>query len=170
MQEMQKKVAAIFAEIVAAYDFANFTLEDFAVWLSRRRGRPIEFWPMPPDFSSKENLMGFWAIICGADCIVYLENTLPIHQLHIQLHELAHLLCGHTTAEFDGWEYFFQQPSGIRMRLGDVARSSLDEWEAETLACWLFHEITRHRNRQQLTSIASYYPEIASYWSFMEVA
>ena len=170
MQTTYKKMAAIFDEIAAAYDFANFTVDDFANWLSKRRGRPIEFWPIPSAFNSKENLMGFWAVICGADCIAYLENTLPIHQLHIQRHELAHLLCGHTTAEFDDWEGLFQRPFGLRMRLDDTTRSSQDEWEAETLACWLFNEIMRHRSRQQLTSKLSSSAEIADLWSFMEVA
>lgn len=170
MQESYTKVTATFDEIVAAYDFRHFTLENFADWLSRRRGRTIEFWPLLSKFGHKENLMGFWAVICGVDCIAYLENTLPIHQLHIQLHELAHLLLGHSTAEFQGWEDLQQWPEGIRMRLGNIERSSQDEWEAETLACQLFHEIMRHKRREQLASISSTHAEIALYWDIVEAA
>lgn len=78
------------------YDFSHFTLEEFARWLEDRRGRRIVFvpWTMPPALS------GAWAAECGgSDYIFYEEHTHPLHQAHIKLHELAHMLCGHSTVE-----------------------------------------------------------------------
>lgn len=170
MQELHTRVATIFAEIVAAYNFADFTLDDFASWLAQRRGRPIEFYPLPPTIARKENLMGFWAIVCGVDTIVYLQNTLPLHQLHIQLHELAHILCGHTTAEFDEWDQLLPYSDLIRARKESALPSSKEESEAETLACLLFDEIQRHRRRQRFVSTASANPALAHYWYAMERA
>lgn len=170
MQESHTKVAAIFDEIVAAYDFANFSIQDFANWIAQNRKRPIEFWPLTGTNDGKENMMGFWAVICGIDVIVYLENTLPIHQLHIQLHELSHILCGHTTAEFDEWDQPLLQTKGIRMRKEHAGRSLQEEMEAEGLACLLFHEIQRHQRNQRLMSTTSSHPTLARHWHAMETA
>lgn len=170
MQEMPKKVATIFDEIVAAYDFADFSIEDFANWIAQSRKRPIEFWPLTGTAGRKENMMGFWAVICDTDVIVYLQNTLPVHQLHIQLHELSHILCGHTTAEFDEWDQLLLQPEGVRMRKEYSGRSPREEKEAEGLACLLFHEIQRHRHNRRLLSTTSSHPTLARYWHAMETA
>jgi len=73
------------------YDFSRFTLDGFARWLAKRRGQPIVFvpWEMPP------SLFGAWIASDGRDYIFFDRDTQPIHQTHIKLHEMAHMLCDH---------------------------------------------------------------------------
>lgn len=44
-------------------------------------------------------MFGCWVRLAGKDYIFYEEHTAHLHQAHIQLHELAHILCGHKTLE-----------------------------------------------------------------------
>src|SRR5512145_3018276 len=79
------------------FDFHHFTISGFIEWVSQAKQREILTIPwkkMPP------GMFGAW--LSDADepkeYIFFREDTPKIHQIHIQLHELAHLLCGHPTA------------------------------------------------------------------------
>lgn len=71
-----------------------FTVAGFTQALARHRGRPIVMEPLPslgPDAPC-----GLWIALPSVDVILYEENTSPAHQDLIKLHELGHVICGHT--------------------------------------------------------------------------
>jgi len=78
------------------YDFEQFTVEGFACWLERRRGRPIVFveWELPPD------VPGIWVACEECDYVYYDADTVPIHHTHHRLHELGHILREHSGLSF----------------------------------------------------------------------
>jgi hypothetical protein len=97
MSQSVKQQMEIFLEGLD-YDFEQFTVEGFAFWLERRRGRPIVFveWELPPD------VPGIWVACDGCDYVYYDAGTVPIHHAHHRLHELGHILREHSGLSFDG--------------------------------------------------------------------
>ena len=77
------------------YDFARFTIDDFAAYLSRRRGREIVMVP----FSLPPNLYGAWLASVSIDYIFFDATAPEIHASYIKLHEFSHMLLGHDTLE-----------------------------------------------------------------------
>ncbi|KFZ77447.1 hypothetical protein ED92_36895 [Amycolatopsis sp. MJM2582] len=60
------------------------------------RGRPIELVPLEARTGAP---CGVLAATDRADYVFYTRDTSPLHQRHILLHELGHLLCGHVEGE-----------------------------------------------------------------------
>ena len=89
---------------------------------------------------------GLWIAAPGRDYIFYEAETTPLHQAHIVLHELAHLLCGHQSAQV-------LEPSLLRLLVPDLEPSVLErvlrrasydteqEQEAEVLASLLLQRL-----------------------------
>ena len=127
------------------YDFSRFTLDGFARWLAKRRGRPIVFvpWEMPP------NLSGAWVASDGQDYIFFDQDTQPIHQTHIKLHEMAHMLCDHPTLRVEPEQALLVADPTISRILLRSTRSDQEELEAETLATLIQERILRHASRQR---------------------
>ncbi len=71
-----------------------FSARAFSHSLAARRGRPIRLHPL----ESTAGPSGAWVATTTADYIFYEQATSPLHQEHIILHELSHLLCGHDAA------------------------------------------------------------------------
>ncbi|MEU6238828.1 ParH-like protein [Kitasatospora sp. NPDC047058] len=70
-----------------------FGIPALAEALALRRGRPIELMPLSgPEHSP----CGVLISTDRADYIGYPADTTALHQQHIVLHEIGHLLCGHT--------------------------------------------------------------------------
>ena len=154
----KNRMQALLDEIASAYDFGQFTLDEFARWVERRRGRRIVFVPrpMPP------TLFGAWMAADDCDYVFYEENTLPIHQAHIQIHEMAHMLCGHHTAEIDLQEigvllrHLGADPAAYESLLLRSTHSGEVELEAETLTALIQERILHHdRMRELVTAISS---------------
>jgi hypothetical protein len=61
-----------------------------ARWLAERRGRPIILRPL-----AGSGPCGVWVPLPTADHVFYEQHTSPLHQEHIILHELSHLILGH---------------------------------------------------------------------------
>ena len=129
-QTLQRKLAQL------DFDFSRFTLESFARCIEAQRGRRIEFVPtnFPPGY------YGAWisAKSKPIDYLCYHEHLPPLHQAHVQLHELAHLICGHKTVTLTN-----RQMKQLLANGGDLSavlcrsnklRSAEDEQEAETMA------------------------------------
>jgi hypothetical protein len=95
MSQAIKKQMEIFLDSLD-YDFEQFTVEGFARWLERRRGRPIVFveWELPPDTP------GIWVACDECDYVYYDADTVPIHHAHHRLHELGHILREHSGLSF----------------------------------------------------------------------
>ncbi|OON74060.1 toxin [Streptomyces tsukubensis] len=64
--------------------------------VGRARGRTIHLLPMHLDAAGP---CGIVLSLPGADYVVYEVQTSRHHQEHIIAHELAHLICGHRTAD-----------------------------------------------------------------------
>ena len=146
------------------YDFSRFTLEGFARWLEHWRGRRILFvpWPMPP------TLFGAWLTGGEDDYVFYEEHTLPIHQAHIQLHEMAHMLCGHPAVRIDALlaqTLLRQTEMGAAVHELLLRSSHTDEieLEAETLAALIQEQALRHDGLRGLTAAIHPHVDFATY-------
>lgn len=122
-----------------------FDLGVFCEHLSASRGRPILLVPMAMGAPSPS---GMW--ICGErrDYIVYEQATTPLHQTHIALHEIGHLLCGHESASrFDDSHlarlFPTLDPAMVRRVLGRTGYATEEEVEAEMLACMILERAGR---------------------------
>ncbi|WP_162562076.1 ImmA/IrrE family metallo-endopeptidase [Salinispora vitiensis] len=57
---------------------------------------------MPID-TTATGVCGLWVTTATKDYIAFERQTSPAHQDHIVLHELGHILCGHTGDLVDSW-------------------------------------------------------------------
>jgi len=76
------------------YDFTSFDLDDFLRFVGRRKG--CEIVPIPWE-EMPLGIFGMW--LCDRQealvYILYRCNVPLMHQVHIQLHEVAHILLDH---------------------------------------------------------------------------
>ncbi|MET9297154.1 hypothetical protein [Streptomyces sp. NPDC003077] len=70
-----------------------FDLGDFLGHLAARRARPIH---LQPQVTPPAGPCGLWIATAAADYIFYDEATTALHRDHIVLHEVGHMLSGHT--------------------------------------------------------------------------
>ncbi|MBV2153163.1 hypothetical protein [Kitasatospora sp. SUK 42] len=117
-----------------------FTVDGFREELARSRGRPIAMEPLPELGSDAP--CGLWIALPSVDVVFYEQHTSPAHQDLIKLHELGHLLLGHTgNLELSRLAGLFTEltPELIAQALG-LARSNfatVEEQEAEMIAVLL---------------------------------
>lgn len=117
-----------------------FNLAEFCVKVAQNRGQPMRLHPI--DVGSLAGFCGLCIEVNHVDHVYFPTHTSPIHQQHIVLHELAHLLCGHrgsgqTWTLPDGVvDQLFPNldPRLIRAALGRSRYADPDEREAETVA------------------------------------
>ncbi|UOX88389.1 hypothetical protein MUY14_43045 [Amycolatopsis sp. FBCC-B4732] len=69
-------------------------VRDLCRKLADHRGRPIELVPYP---LPAPGAFGLWIAFAGADRILYQQHTTTAHQDHIILHEVGHMISGHST-------------------------------------------------------------------------
>ncbi|MFC5666552.1 ParH-like protein [Kitasatospora misakiensis] len=112
--------------------------------LGRLRGRPIELVPLSGPAHSP---CGVLISTDRADYIGYAADTTALHQQHIVLHEIGHLLCGHTGGGA-GLSAVVQDSlaprlSGelVRRVLGRSAYTQRQEQEAELVASLTLHRV-----------------------------
>lgn len=141
------------------FDFSQFTMNSFVDWIERRSGRKINFiqWEMPP------GMFGVW--MSDADepfeHVFIDKNVPPMHQVHIQLHELSHIICAHPTARLSRDEMgalllkAVEDPGVLNaVLLRAPAKKELEE-EAEIMAALIQHQVIKHERLQQLGVAAS---------------
>ena len=141
------------------FDFSRFTMDEFVAWIEARRGREISFipWDMPP------GMFGVW--MSDADDPVehvFIDKNAPsLHKVHIQLHELSHIICGHPTARLTKIEMqnlllqAMQNPTVLNeVLLRAPAKKELEQ-EAEMLAALIQYRVIEHERIQQLSVAAS---------------
>ncbi|GAA1234337.1 hypothetical protein GCM10009665_25700 [Kitasatospora nipponensis] len=112
--------------------------------LAERLGRPVEFLPMP---AGSLGTCGVLVSTDRAEYIGYPTGTTVLHQQHIVLHEVGHLLCGHLNEALAA-------PAGsaalgrlaphlstelIHRMLGRDEYSDVQEREAELFASLVLH-------------------------------
>ncbi|MEV0113240.1 hypothetical protein AB0H77_08315 [Streptomyces sp. NPDC050844] len=102
--------------------------------LSQSRGRHIELrsYPLPPS-----GPIGLWFETANADLIIFQRDTTPLHQDHIILHEVGHILADHHGASVDTqWDALLPglEIGAIRRALQRCSYDTEQEHEAELIA------------------------------------
>lgn len=120
-----------------------FDVESFCAVISEGRGRPIVLHPA----ASGAGPYGLWAAGPSTDVIFYEEATSPLHQEHIILHELSHLLCSHEPApvtEDEVAELLFPhlKRDTIQRVLRRGGYSTDEEREAEIMASLIVERVS----------------------------
>jgi hypothetical protein len=124
---------------------APFRTDTFVEAVAAHRGRPIELMPAPATTGAP---CGLLMTTDRADYILYPVDTTELHQQHILMHELAHLLCGHTGGtEIDAAATRALMPNLspelVRRVLGRTVYSEAEEQEAELLASLIAQRVAR---------------------------
>jgi hypothetical protein len=161
------------AEMVASrtlkslhYDFSVFTLDDFIAWIEKERHRKIFTipWSLPP------GLFGAWLTDAELPTeYIFFRNEVPkIHQVHIQLHELAHFLLGHQTLAISSGLLGKSVTGTAILPFNELARMRSDpdkpgEEEAELLASLIQEQVIRHSELNRLMEGGSDNTNIAGY-------
>jgi hypothetical protein len=123
-----------------------FDLEGFCAAIAGRRGRPIVLRPVA---GVGQGVTGVWLAVDDPplDVIVYEARTSPLHRQHIVLHELGHVLAGHSPRVGGPGSHRLLfpdlDPEAVRRTLEREAYSSEEEREAELLASLILHRATR---------------------------
>ncbi|MFE0701830.1 hypothetical protein [Streptomyces sp. NPDC058872] len=126
------------------------TVDELCRTISERRGRTLTLSPLPAGAGRTSGVCGLLLSLGDTDHIFYESSTHGLHQKHIILHEIAHLLLDHGSTEGEtaslGVERLFAglDPSMVRRLLarGRTDYSQVQEREAELLAT-LIHSRTR---------------------------
>ena len=126
-----------------------FSAEALCGLIAEKRGRRLYLHPLPP-LSGEGAPCGMWVATTAADHVYFEAATSPLHQEHIILHEVAHMLCGHTMpglgepADAEGLERGAEpDPELIRNALARTRYTSNDEQEAEMVASVILEERAR---------------------------
>lgn len=150
------------------YDFSRFEMAAFKDYLEVRRRRPIQVLLLP----FQNDIFGMWFPNVSADFVFLRDDLHPIHQTHVFLHEIAHMLLDHRSADLSG--YLHAEAISV---LGDTplvghlrsARADADRVEAEEIEAEVFVSLIQRRifsaHRQNElygdpTSIAAFLPTI----------
>ena len=152
LNELRKRCQARLRTLQLPIPFDVFA---FAHSLASQRGRPIRVQSVATLFGPH----GLWLATEAADVIFYQQNTSPLHQDHIILHELSHLLCGHQAgrlAETDLPALLFPHISAgtVQRLLARTAYSTDDEREAELLASLIRERAAGQRITEPVTAPA----------------
>ncbi len=118
-----------------------FDLDVFCAVMAAHRGRPLTLQSMPG--LSPGAPCGMWISVPTADYVFYDSGTSRLHAEHIVLHELSHMLSGHSsgiqTDPAVGSEALQRlvpdlDPATIDTMLGRASYTTAQEREAEMLA------------------------------------
>ncbi|MFE2283101.1 hypothetical protein ACFXDJ_02840 [Streptomyces sp. NPDC059443] len=104
--------------------------------IAEQRGRPIRLHPLPRE-AAESGVCGLWVGTASVDYVFYEAQTTPLHQEHIVLHEIGHILFGHhslDTEETEGTTRADVEEAGVPILLGRTNYTTRQEQEAEMLA------------------------------------
>lgn len=122
-----------------------FNLELFCEAVASQRNRPILLLPMA---LSAPGPCGLWIAGRRQDYIVFEQWTSRLHQEHIVLHEIGHILFEHQHEGLSSDEHVRLvfpnlDPSIVRAALARTSYSSAEEREAEMIASLILQETDR---------------------------
>lgn len=100
-----------------------FDLDAFCAALGRDRGRPVVLVPIALPGRAP---CGMWAVTDDADYIFVQKQTSPLHQALIGLHEVSHLLFGHTGSDAGGGTSGGAQRAGAERAGAERAGNRID--------------------------------------------
>ncbi|MCI2417377.1 hypothetical protein MOQ72_08065 [Saccharopolyspora sp. K220] len=124
-------------ELAAALPLPSpWDLDTFIAELSEARGRPIELRRVST--AESDNPCGALVSLEDRDVIGYMPST-PLHEEHIVLHEVGHLVCGHSDTKLADSPMVAAlvpdlPPELIQSVLGRSAFDATAEREAELVA------------------------------------
>ncbi|QEU90625.1 hypothetical protein CP970_06630 [Streptomyces kanamyceticus] len=116
-----------------------FTVESFCTRLAAQRQRPLHLHALPRQ-AAQAGACGLWLATDIDDHIFFEQRTARVHQDHIILHEIGHMLFGHQSLELgEGWGDAPQlfgdlSPQLIQRLLARTDYTTRREQEAEMLA------------------------------------
>ncbi|WHT18367.1 ImmA/IrrE family metallo-endopeptidase [Crossiella sp. CA-258035] len=148
MRHSRKALWRRCAQIVSTVDIPRpFSVPALVAALAARRGRPIELIPLA---ARPDTPCGVLAATDRADYVFYAADTSPLHQEHILLHELGHLLCGHAgSGELHETVARVLMPNLpvelVRRVLGRTGYAQQQEQEAELVASMVMHQARREQ-------------------------
>lgn len=158
IDDIHSRMQARFLDICQEYDFSKFSMTTFARWLEQKYNKPIKFCEQefPPTF------FGAWIDAEDANIVFFEKSAMPLHRLHIQLHEIAHILCGHETIRItdEHARAFILGLLNAEDLLLRSARSSVKEKEAELLAILIQKEIYRHHRHNNFDNAVACYSDM----------
>ncbi|GAA2990521.1 hypothetical protein [Streptomyces fulvorobeus] len=115
-----------------------FSLDVLCRRVEKLRDRPLHLHQLPQEAASA-GVCGLWLATSSADHVFYEGQTSRLHQEHIVLHELGHILFGHNALQqgvSDGIEKLLPDLDMGRVQrlLGRTNYTTRQEQEAEMLA------------------------------------
>ena len=135
-----------------------FDLLTFCDRLGRRRKRPICLRPvtLPPGSPT-----GVLISTVVADHVLYQVGTTPLHQEHIVLHEIGHLLWGHAdghTVTDDAFRLLLPalDPQAVKCILGRGGCTGVEEQQAELMATLILQRVAEWSREQARPVPAEY--------------
>jgi len=150
------------------YDFSRFEMAAFKDYLEARRQRPIHILRYP----FQNDVFGMWCPRASADFVFLRDDLHPIHQTHVFLHEVAHMLLDHRSADLSGYlnteamAVLGDTPlvGHLRSARADAERVEAEEIEAEVFVALIQRRIFSAHRQNELygdpTSIAAFLPTI----------
>lgn len=151
-RDLQKVIRAIED---LEFDFADFDIERFVRHVAHRRSRTILLNAVKLD----EGITGLCASGPIHDYIFYKRDTPALHQTHIILHEIGHIVLNHAPTSLDFGDLTVD---AIVRQLRNLSRLTLTpdiEWEAEQFAFQVQSRCAANRQRRMpVTSIGAILP------------
>ena len=141
-RELRKRCDELFDGITVP---DPFDLDEFAAAVGRLRGRAVRVVDLPDDVLLDGAGDG-GRTVCGllvqfaTEDVVLVEPRDWVHRVHVALHEIAHLVCGHpgTPLSSSALRLFPDlDPSLVRSMLARTRYSEAQEREAEAVASLL---------------------------------
>ncbi|MFF3242321.1 hypothetical protein ACFYWY_00985 [Streptomyces sp. NPDC002870] len=116
-----------------------FSIQAFCDNVAAHRGRPLRLEAVEGISGSNDELCGLWIELENSDCIFYEASTSPLHRDHIVLHEISHMLLGHSsvndvTPSVPSALFTGIAPQTVRSVLARANFDTPQEREAEQLA------------------------------------
>lgn len=164
---VSRRVHAVLKQL--PQDWEEVSPESFAKWIEEFHSERVQFVPM----GLKPGLFACCLVVADKDdlpvAMVVYNSDLPLaHQLHVQMHELAHLALGHPTwtGSTEDLELLLHNPPQLNLVIKEFAcratnqplniqSHSPEELEAEDLTRELFKRAASVRREKQLKRISS---------------
>jgi len=152
------------------YDFRAFSIQGLICHISKLKGREIITipWAMPA------GVFGAWMSDDEEpkEYIFYRDHAPVIHQVHIQLHELSHLLLGHPTLHINRKMIAAVLDKKNSLPFTDLLRlrspqQTECETQAEVLAILIQERVIQNSNMDQLLNDLSSEEKLANFLKTM---
>ncbi|WP_221355958.1 regulator component [Streptomyces beigongshangae] len=138
----------------------SLTLDAVRERVEEFRGRPLILKELPEPMATA-GACGLWLGTDDADYVFYEARTAPLHQQHIILHELAHVLCDHGGSPDSGGLPASPllgdlQPRLVKRLMARTSYTTMEEQEAEMIASLIQSAGKPRRSAGRLGRLSAY--------------